>query len=131
MWGDEGQRRPMLPLRVVHAATADRRSRILDEKDDREPLFYTRHLVVDFKQDAIEAAYAFRGLLVPEVGYELADTAGRVLAEAELAWPGRGVAVLHGEQTAGTAAFEQAGWRVVSMSEDSDVAKRVMNAIAA
>ena len=59
MWGDEGQRRHMLPLRVVHAATADRRSRILDEKDDREPLFYTRHLVVDFKQEAIEAAYAF------------------------------------------------------------------------
>ena len=42
MWGDEGQRRHMLPLRVVHAATADRRGRILDEKDDREPLFYTR-----------------------------------------------------------------------------------------
>ena len=59
MWGDEGQRRHMLPLRVVHAATADRRSRILDEKDDREPLFYTRHLVVDFEQEAIEAAYAF------------------------------------------------------------------------
>ena len=58
MWADEGQRRHMLPLRVVHAATADRRSRILDEKDDREPLFYTRHLVVDFEQKAIEAAYA-------------------------------------------------------------------------
>ena len=58
MWADEGQRRHMLPLRVVHAATADHRSRILDEKDDREPLFYTRHLVVDFEQKAIEAAYA-------------------------------------------------------------------------
>ena len=58
MWADEGQRRHMLPLRTVHAATADRRSRILDEKDDREPLFYTRHLVVDFQQEAIEAAYA-------------------------------------------------------------------------
>ena len=60
MWGDEGQRRHMLPLRTVHAATADRRSRILDEKDDREPLFYTRHLVVDFQPDAIETAYASR-----------------------------------------------------------------------
>ena len=58
MWGDEGQRRHMLPLRLVHANTADRRSRILDDKDDREPLFYTRHLVVDFQPSAIESAYA-------------------------------------------------------------------------
>ena len=58
MWGDEGQRRHMLPLRLVHANTADRRSRILDDKDDREPLFYTRHLVVDFQPSAIESAFA-------------------------------------------------------------------------
>ena len=58
MWGDAGQRRAMLPLRLVHANTADRRSRILDDKDDREPLFYTRHLVVDFEPNNIEAAYA-------------------------------------------------------------------------
>ena len=58
MWGDAGQRRAMLPLRLVHANTADRRSRILDDKDDREPLFYTRHLVMDFQPSDIETAYA-------------------------------------------------------------------------
>ena len=58
MWGDAGQRRHMLPLRLVHANTPDRRSRILDDKDDREPLFYTRHLVVDFQPSDIESAYA-------------------------------------------------------------------------
>ena len=58
MWSDEGQRRNMLPLRLVHAATEDRRSRIVDDRDDREPLFYTRHLVVDFDSDSIEQAYA-------------------------------------------------------------------------
>ena len=38
---------------LLHAATSDRRSRILDDKDDREPLFYTRHVVVDFEPEAI------------------------------------------------------------------------------
>ena len=58
IWGDAGQRRHMLPLRLVHAFTPDSRSRILDEKDDREPLFYTRHLVADFEPSAIGIAYA-------------------------------------------------------------------------
>ena len=48
---------------------------------------------------------------------ELPDSAGKVLAEAELAWPEREVAVLHGEE-AGRAAFEDAGWRVHSTGED-------------
>ena len=69
MWGDEGQRRHMLPLRVVHAATSGRRSRILDDKDDREPLFYTRHLVVDFEPEAIETAYALPNPQAP-FGFE-------------------------------------------------------------
>ncbi len=58
MWADEGQRRNMLPLRLVHATTPDRYSRIVDERDDREPLFYTRQLVADFEPDAVERAYA-------------------------------------------------------------------------
>ena len=58
MWADAGQRHHMLPLRLVHAFTPDSRSRILDEKDDREPLFYTRHLVADFEPSAIRSAYA-------------------------------------------------------------------------
>ncbi len=49
MWTDAGQRREMLPLRMVHAAATDRRARILDERDDREPLFHTRQLVADIE----------------------------------------------------------------------------------
>ena len=37
----------MLPLRMAYAATTDRRARILDERDDREPLFHTRQLAAD------------------------------------------------------------------------------------
>ena len=58
MWSDEGQRRNMLRLRLVHATAEDRRSRIVDDRDDREPLFYTRHLVADFDPVSIEQAYA-------------------------------------------------------------------------
>ena len=58
MWSDAGQRREMLPLRMVHAATTDRRARIVDERDDREPLFHTRQLVADIEPAAVKRAYA-------------------------------------------------------------------------
>ncbi len=58
LWGDAGQCRDMLRLRLVHAATQDRFSRIMDERDDREPLFYTRQLVADFDPESVSRAYA-------------------------------------------------------------------------
>ena len=58
LWADAGQCREMLRLRLVHAATPDRRSRIMDERDDREPLFYTRQLVADFDPASVTRAYA-------------------------------------------------------------------------
>ncbi len=57
-WADAGQRRDMLPLKVVHAATPDPSSRIMDERDDREPLFFVRELAVSFQPDAVQRAYA-------------------------------------------------------------------------
>ena len=58
LWGDAGQRREMLRLRLVHAATPDRVSRIMDERDDREPLFYTRQMVADFDPASVSRAFA-------------------------------------------------------------------------
>ena len=58
LWGDAGQRREMLRLRLVHAATQDRHSRIMDERDDREPMFYTRQLVADFDPGDVSHAFA-------------------------------------------------------------------------
>ena len=74
MWSDEGQRHNMLPLRLVHAVTPDQRSRIVDDKDDREPLFYTRHLVADFAPSAIRQAYALANPDLP-FGFEYIDSA--------------------------------------------------------
>ncbi|MDE0004556.1 MAG: DUF1998 domain-containing protein, partial [Rhodospirillaceae bacterium] len=58
MWADAGQSREMLRLALVHAATPDRQSRIMDERDDREPLFYTRQLVADFEPGSVSRAFA-------------------------------------------------------------------------
>ena len=74
MWSDTGQRREMLPLRLVHAAKDDRRARILDDYDDREPRFYTRQLVADFEPDAVERAWAVTGSDLP-FGFEYVASA--------------------------------------------------------
>ena len=74
MWADAGQRRNMLPLRLVHATTSDRYSRIVDERDDREPLFYTRQLVADFEPKAVERAYAMPKSELP-FGFEYISSA--------------------------------------------------------
>ena len=74
MWSDAGQRREMLPLRLVHAAKDDRRARILDDYDDREPRFYTRQLVADFEPDAVERAWAVTGSDLP-FGFEYVASA--------------------------------------------------------
>ncbi len=60
-WGDVGQRREMLPLRMVHATTSDRESRIGDESDQRQPKFYTRHLVADFDPNEDRTAFVATG----------------------------------------------------------------------
>jgi DEAD/DEAH box helicase domain-containing protein len=51
------------------------------------------------------------GATPPEVGLELADEQGRVLAEAELAWTQLRVAVLRSDQEDGGPAWIAAGWR--------------------
>ena len=59
-WQDSGQLQDLLRLRLVHAVADARTSRIDDQKDDREHLFYTRNLVADFDPVAVERAYAVR-----------------------------------------------------------------------
>ena len=58
MWADRGQLREMLRLSLVHAGNRDRRTRIMDERDDREPLFHTRELLTDWDPEAVGGAFA-------------------------------------------------------------------------
>lgn len=57
-------------------------------------------------------AMAQLGVDVPELGYELMSDKGRVLAQAELAWPARLLVLLLPDMDADAEAFTAQGWRV-------------------
>ncbi|MBK8979633.1 MAG: DEAD/DEAH box helicase [Planctomycetes bacterium] len=76
-----------------------------------EVLYGLLRLVAEEVHELVREIVA-RGLPRPDAGYELVDETGRVVAEAELAWIDRRLAVLTREQSADRARFEAAGWRV-------------------
>ena len=67
-----------------------------------------------------------RRVSAPVVGYELTRGTGAVLAESELAWPERKVAVLLPETREWKSPFERAGWWVIGGD-----AERIGEAVAA
>ncbi len=69
MWSDAGQSVSMVRLRQVMANTSDRDSRIGDDSDDREPVFYTKQLLPDFSPEYVESAYKLDSKTFP-FGFE-------------------------------------------------------------
>ena len=57
MWSDAGQKRLMLRMRQVFASTSDKKSRISDDSDDRDPVFYNKQMLVEFDDKYILDAY--------------------------------------------------------------------------
>lgn len=57
MWADAGQKRLMLKMRQVFASSSDRQSRISDDSDDRDPVFYNKQMLVEFDDKHILDAY--------------------------------------------------------------------------
>jgi DEAD/DEAH box helicase domain-containing protein len=57
MWSDDGQKRSMLKMRQVFASTPDRKSRISDDSDDRNPVFYNRQMLVEFQEKQVMEAF--------------------------------------------------------------------------
>ncbi len=68
-WADLGQKMKLVRLRQVMARTEDRASRIGDDAEDREPVFYTRHLLPVFKKEDIEKAFFIQNEYIP-FGFE-------------------------------------------------------------
>jgi DEAD/DEAH box helicase domain-containing protein len=66
-------------------------------------------------------ALAHAGTPLPEVGFELIDGHGRVLAEAELAWVSLKIAVLLADYQADASRFEAEGWTIHIATEDAPV----------
>ena len=56
-WSDVGQKRLMLKMRQVFATTSDQKSRISDDSDVREPLFFVSQMLIEFNEDFILDAY--------------------------------------------------------------------------
>ncbi|MCG3145304.1 MAG: hypothetical protein HONDAALG_02893 [Gammaproteobacteria bacterium] len=77
-----------------------------------EVLEYCDESCKDFVQ-----SWAESGMPLPVVGYELQDERGRVCAGAELAWPGKKIAVLLPENDEFREPFESRGWRVFNAAE--------------
>ena len=57
MWADAGQKRLMLKMRQVFSSSSDRESRITDDSDDRDPVFYNKQMLVEFDDQYILDAY--------------------------------------------------------------------------
>lgn len=66
-------------------------------------------------------ALAHAGAPLPEVGFELIDGRGRVLAEAELAWVSLKIAVLLADDQADASCFEAEGWSIYIATKDAPV----------
>lgn len=70
LWSDSGQKRSMLRLRQVFANTEDRKSRIDDDSDARDPMFYNRQMLVDFDPAHVRKAWQVESDEMP-FGFEL------------------------------------------------------------
>jgi DEAD/DEAH box helicase domain-containing protein len=57
LWQDSAQKLELLRLKRVIATTEDRKSRIDDSNEDREPKFYVRQTLVDFAPDQVRLAW--------------------------------------------------------------------------
>lgn len=58
------------------------------------------------------------GATPPEVGMELDDTRGQVIAESELTWAEQRVVVLRSDQDDFQTAWKQSGWSVILLTEE-------------
>ncbi len=58
MFGDEGQKKEILRMRQVMATSDDKSSRLKDDKDQRDVLFFNKQLLINFEKEDIEDAYA-------------------------------------------------------------------------
>jgi hypothetical protein len=57
-----------------------------------------------------------------EVGYELTDTTGEVIAAMELAWTALKIGFVTSDQLGDKEKLEARGWKVLTASEEIDVA---------
>ncbi|MDX2504170.1 MAG: DEAD/DEAH box helicase [Gammaproteobacteria bacterium] len=73
-WKDVSQKQTLLKLKQVFANSNDRQSRIGDDSEQREPLFFNRQLLVDIPSGSAQKAYRLDDESLP-FGFEYLHTA--------------------------------------------------------
>lgn len=73
-WADSKQRHNVLKLRQVYATLDDRRSRIGDETEQREPLFFNRQMLVEIPEQTRLAGFRLKSDVLP-FGFEYLNRA--------------------------------------------------------
>lgn len=68
-WGDPAQCHRLVPLRQVYAATSDRDSRIRDDRDEREPRWFQKEMLVSVRHEDLGGAWFLDRANAP-FGYE-------------------------------------------------------------
>ena len=107
----------LLPLRHVWAGTSSmpglealQSAPMLQQQATGLPAAWVEVMSLVLRETQAWAhALAMAGLPAPQVGYELLDNKGRVVAESEMAWPACRVTILLPD-TGGEAKFQDAGW---------------------
>jgi DEAD/DEAH box helicase domain-containing protein len=74
LWSDQGRKQELLRIKQVFANTPDWKSRIADERDEREPTFFTTNMLVDTDEQAIIDAYQINDPKCP-FGFEFLSKA--------------------------------------------------------
>lgn len=69
MWADSSRTRSMVRLSQVYATTMDRESRISDDSDSRDPVFYNQHILVDIPKEKINESWQIAHKEIP-FGFE-------------------------------------------------------------
>ena len=88
MWGDEAQRRTLLRFRQAIANSNDSEVRIDDSAEDREPKYYVRQLMADFKPGSVREAWQIASDALP-FGFEfISRVTFRDVNFGEMAKPG-------------------------------------------
>ena len=76
-------------------------------------------LLFDAETKQLASLLRSKGILPPdEVGYELADSSGEVIAEFELAWTGKKVAYMTEDQAGDREKAEAAGWKFFTSPDE-------------
>ena len=119
----------LAPTHVLHGRDGDFAKDDPHHGPDTETTQDDAHRFVAPQLRPLLRQLAGRDLPAPEPGHELADDAGKVVAHAELAWPGWRIAVLLPDQEHHRMHYERSGWQVLT-AEPEGVAGALVDTLA-